>query len=265
MKVMRKIIEIDEALCNGCGDCVPSCHEGAIQIVDGKARLVADRYCDGLGACLGECPTGALKIVEREAEVFDEKAVLEHLKAMSSAQAAPAAPQAHQCPGAQVKQLRPQPAPQCPSARIMQFARSAPPAAAPPDTAPAPSALSTWPIQIRLVPPTAPFLENAHVLVAADCVPAAAPNFHRDFLQGRVLMMGCPKFDNPEAYVQKFAQIFASASVQRVTVAVMQVPCCQGLPAIVRKGMEMAAKVVPGETVVLSLQGEVLDRREWQD
>jgi len=184
---------------------------------------------------------------------------------MSAAQAAPAAPQAHQCPGAQVKQLTPQPAHQCPSARIKQFARSAPPAAAEPDTAPTPSALSTWPIQIRLVPPTAPFLQDAHVLVAADCVPAAAPNFHRDFLQGRVLMMGCPKFDDAEPYVQKFAQIFASASVKRVTVAVMQVPCCQGLPAIVRKGMEIAGKAVPGETVALSLQGEVLDRRDWQD
>ncbi len=262
MKATRKIIEIDEALCNGCGDCVSSCHEGAIQIVDGKAKLVADRYCDGLGACLGECPTGALKIVEREAEAFDEAAVAAHLQGIASRQAAPAAPAAHQCPGAQVKQITPQPAPQCPSARIKQFT---PAVGAGQDAAPTPSALSTWPIQIRLVPPTAPFLEDAHLLVAADCVPAAAPNFHRDFLQGRVLMMGCPKFDDAGPYVQKFSQLFASATVRRVTVAVMQVPCCQGLPAIVRKGMELAGKTVPGETVILSLQGEVLERREWQD
>lgn len=253
MKVTRKIIEIDEALCNGCGECVPSCHEGAIQIIDGKAKLVAERYCDGLGACLGECPTGALKIVEREAEVFDEAAVEAHLNAATS-------PQAHHCPGVQVKQLASQSAPQCPSARIKQFQ---PAQAAAQEAEAMPSTLATWPIQIRLVPPNAPFLEDAHLLVAADCVAAAAPNFHRDFLPGRVLMMGCPKFDDAEPYVQKFTQLFSLSNINRVTVAVMQVPCCQGLPAIVRQGMAASGRTTPGETVVLSLQGEVLNRQEW--
>ncbi len=238
MKTLRKIIEIDEALCTGCGECVPSCHEGAIKIIDGKARLVSDRYCDGLGACLGHCPTGALQVVEREADDFDEEAVKTHL----AAQATPAPRQGHACP----------------SARMTQFAPR--PAAEPPLTSQA-SELTHWPVQIRLVPPHAPFLQGADLLVAADCAPIAYANFHRDFLQGKAVMVGCPKFDNAQEYIQRFADIFLQADIKSVTVVVMQVPCCQGLPVIVQRGLEMAGRRIPGELVILSLQGDILARK----
>jgi len=230
MKVKRKIIEIDEELCNGCGDCVPSCEEGAIQVIDGKARLVAEKYCDGLGACLGDCPTGALEVVEREVDAFDEEAVEAHL---AEARAAPSG-----CPGAQLKRLQPS------GAVPMQGA----------------SALTHWPVQIRLVPPEAPFLKGADLLVAADCVPVAYANFHSEFLEGKVVMVGCPKFDDAELYVERFTDIFRTAGVKSVTVVVMQVPCCQGLPMMVEKGMSQAGKDVPMEKVVVSLDGQVLSR-----
>ncbi len=239
-KTLRKIIEIDEDLCSGCGACVPSCHEGAIQIIDGKARLVADKYCDGLGACLGECPTGALRVVEREADVFDEEAVKAHLEAAKP----PQARQAHACPSARMmKQLEPRPA------------------AVPAQAGPQPSELGHWPVQIRLVAPHAPFLEGADLLVAADCVPVAYAGFHQDFLRGKAVMIGCPKFDDAQEYVEKFAGIFGTANVKSITVVVMQVPCCQGLPLIVRKGLELAGKEVPGEKVIISLEGAILARQ----
>jgi len=244
MKHVRKVIEIDEALCNGCGECVPACHEGAIQIVDGKAKLVAETYCDGLGDCLGECPTGALKIVEREADDFDETAVAQHIERLHAAQPPPV-PSA--CPGAALRSLG-----------------SAPPGAASPatDSAPTPSALSHWPVQIRLVPPTAPFLEGADLLVAADCVPVACPDFHQDFLRGKVVLLGCPKFDDVALYEQRFEDIFRANEVNSVTVVVMQVPCCQGLPILVEKAMARAGRRVPIEIVVVGLEGNVLDRRK---
>jgi NAD-dependent dihydropyrimidine dehydrogenase PreA subunit len=251
MKTNRKIIEINEALCNGCGQCVPSCHEGAIQVIDGKARLVAERYCDGLGACLGECPTGALQVVEREADDFDEAAVQVHLKR----QRAPQAP-AGGCPSAQLRTFT---AGGCPSAQARTFAAGAVPVAT--ADAPAASGLTHWPVQIRLVPPGAPFLQGANLLVVADCVPVAYPRFQQDLLSGRTVMMGCPKFDSAPEYVEKFAAIFAEADIRSVTVAVMQVPCCQSLPVIVKKGMEMAGRAVPGEIVVISLEGKILNRR----
>ena len=184
MKVVRKVIEIDEDLCDGCGNCVPSCAEGALEIIDGKAKVIADIYCDGLGACLGECPTGALSIVQREADDFDDKAVEAHL--------------------AKQKKSEPQEIPfvsgGCPSARIQSFEPSASVSAAAPQPESAAageeveSALSHWPVQIMLVPPTAPFLKGADLLVLADCVPVAFPTVHRDFLKGKAVMMGCPKF-----------------------------------------------------------------------
>ncbi|NIA15961.1 MAG: 4Fe-4S ferredoxin [Nitrospiraceae bacterium] len=241
MKQIRKVIEIDEELCNGCGECVPSCEEGAIQIIDGKAKLVADKYCDGLGACLGECPTGALRIVEREAEVFDEEAVEEHLK-VTRAPAAPPTP----CG--------------CPSAQVKTFAGVAAPNA-PADDQPAASALSHWPVQIRLVPPTAPFLNGADLLVAADCVPVAYPRFHQDFLKDKTVMVGCPKFDDMALYTQRFADIFAANDVKSITAVVMVVPCCQGLPVIIAQGMRQAGKQIPMEIVTISIEGEILNRQ----
>lgn len=244
MKQMRKVIEIDEELCNGCGDCVPSCAEGAIQIIDGKAKLVADKYCDGLGACLGECPTGALKVVEREADAFDEEAVEEHLQAGRE----PAAP--------------PTPC-GCPSAQMRTFGDAAA-SDNPADDQPAVSSLSHWPVQIRLVPPTAPFLEGADLLVAADCVPVAYPRFHQDFLKGKTVMVGCPKFDDMELYAKRFADIFTANDVKSVTVAVMVVPCCQGLPVVVAQAMREAGKSIPMEVVTISLEGEIVSRQSAQ-
>lgn len=238
MKRNRKIIEIDESLCNGCGACVPSCAEGAIRIVNGKATLVAEKYCDGLGACLGECPTGALRVVEREADDFEEPAP-----------APSPAPSACSSGGG------------CPGARIQQFGHrlSSSPCAV---SAPMQSELGHWPVQIRLVPPGAPFLQGAHLLVAADCVPVAFPAFHRDFLRGKAVMIGCPKFDDPEPYIEKFEAIFRQSAIQGVTVVVMEVPCCQGLPAIVQEGMRRAGGHFPLEKVVISLDGKLVRRQE---
>jgi Fe-S-cluster-containing hydrogenase component 2 len=246
MKTKRKIIEIDEDLCNGCGQCIVSCAEGALRIEESKAKIIAEKFCDGLGACIGECPTGALKIIEREAEDFDEEAVEFHLKATKHADQP--AEHALACG--------------CPSAQMQTFVR---PTTSEKHAEPFPrgdeaSALSHWPVQIRLVPPTAPFLKNADLLVTADCTPIAYPTFHRDFLTGKVVLMGCPKFDDSEAYVEKFAQIFAQASVKSVTVVIMEVPCCGGLPMIVKKGMQLAGKDIPMERVIISARGEILKK-----
>ena len=246
MKTERKIIKIDEELCDGCGECVPSCAEGAIEIVDGKARLVAEKYCDGLGACLGECPNGALTVVEQEAEEFDEEAVEEYLSSKAQDESPEEATMACGCPSAQIKAF-------APSASFQE-------ANEPALQASAVSALSHWPVQIRLVPPTAPFLKGADLLVAADCTPVAYPNFHQDFLKGKAVMVGCPKFDDAQEYIQKFTDIFSTAEIKSVVVVVMEVPCCQGLPIIVEKGMEMAGKRIPMEKVVISARGDVLGR-----
>ena len=246
MKVMRNIVEIDEELCDGCGLCVPSCAEGAIQIIDGKTELVADKYCDGLGACLGDCPNDALRIIEREAEVFDEEAVEEYLKSKQESEKAPEVTLPCGCPSAQVQSFMSQLAGHDKNETVSQ-----------PSTA---SALSHWPVQISLVPPTAPFLQGAHVLVAADCTAFAYPNFHQDFLKGKAVMVGCPKLDEVQAYVQKFAEIFATADIKSITVVVIEVPCCQGLPMIVQKGMTLAGKKIPVEQVIISTRGEVLKK-----
>ena len=246
MKAKRKIIRIDEKKCDGCGLCVPACAEGAIQIIDGKAKLVAEIYCDGLGACLGEYPQGALKIIEREADEFDESAVEEHMKSKKGAPV-PEAP-AMACG--------------CPSSQIVSFASLKPSRNTnkPVTQTEITSALSHWPVQIRLVPPTAPFLKKADLLVVADCTPVAYPRLHDDFLKGKVVLMGCPKFDETETYVQRFAQIFKEADIKSITVLVMEVPCCQGLPEIIRKGLDLAGKEIPLEKVVIRRTGGVLKR-----
>jgi len=241
-KVTRKIIEIDEERCDGCGLCVPSCAEGAIQIVDGKARLVADKFCDGLGACLGECPNDALRIVERDADDFDEEVVEERLKHLRPAQKAEETSLPCGCPSAQVRSLEPQRAAQ-PAARKLKASRSA-------------SALSHWPVQIRLVPATAPFLKGADVLVLADCVPVAYPDLHQDLLPGKVVLVGCPKLDDTESYVEKFAEIFEKAGIRSVTVAMMEVPCCHGMSVIVRKALKKSGASIPVEEVVITVRGE---------
>lgn len=247
MKVIRKIIKIDEDLCNGCGNCVPACAEGALEIIDGKARVIADIYCDGLGACLGECPTGALTISEREADEFDEHAVE---KMLAEKEKAP-----------ETSRVLPMAAGGCPSARMVQSFGPAP-AADPGVGEPVESALSHWPVQIMLVPPTAPFLKGADLLVLADCVPVAFPTLHRDFLQGRRVVLGCPKFDDVEAYIDKFAQICQQSGVRSITSVVMEVPCCSALPVIVQKGMQRSGARIPLEEVVISVRGKILRRRQ---
>jgi len=256
MKVVRKIIEIDEDLCDGCGNCVPSCAEGALEIIDGKARVVADIYCDGLGACLGECPTGALRIVEREAPEFDEEAVEEYLAEKKKQQAAK-------------PRVLPMAAGGCPSARLQTFETAAADSddtqsAGPSAGFEADSALSHWPVQIMLVPPTAPFLKGTDLLVLADCVPVAFPTLHRDFLKGKAVMMGCPKFDDAEHYVEKFAQICKVSGIKSITAVVMEVPCCSALPMIVKKGMALSGAKIPMEEVVISTRGKILERRQVQ-
>ncbi len=245
MKVLRKIIQIDEDLCDGCGNCVIACAEGAIKIVDGKARVIADKYCDGLGACIGDCPEGALTIVEREADDFDEKAVEELLK-----QKASESPKKESatcgCPSSVLKTFSSaHDACACVNHPTVQEAQGR-------------SFLGHWPVQIRLIPPGAPFLKNADVVIAADCVPVAYPCFHSDFLKGRAVMIGCPKFDNPDEYVEKLAQVFKVSAIKSITVVIMEVPCCSALPMIVKKALAGAGVDIPTREVVISPQGAIL-------
>jgi Fe-S-cluster-containing hydrogenase component 2 len=241
MKSIRKIIQIDEEKCDGCGLCVPSCAEGAIRVVDGKARLVAQKYCDGLGACLGECPRGALSVIDAEADPFDEAAAKAHVHAQEPDRAGKTLPCG--CPSTLMQTFAPPKS--CDQANI-PVSRAASGV----------SALAHWPVQIRLVPATAPFLQGADLLVAADCTPVAYAGFHDDLLRGKTVLLGCPKFDDAEAYIDKFASIFATAGIKSVTVAVMEVPCCQGLPVIVRRAMAKAGKEIPLSVVVISTRGE---------
>ena len=250
MKVMRKIIEIDEELCDGCGQCVIECAEGALQIIDQKARVVADKFCDGLGACIGDCPTGALKIVEREADEFDEEAVEVHLKKKEEEQKPVMDTLACGCPSTQVQTLIP--------------SMSCEKANEPVSQTSAGSTLSHWPVQIHLVPPTAPFLKDASLLVAADCTPVAYPRFHEDFLKDKVVMLGCPKFDDVEVYVDKFTQIFKANNIRDITALIMEVPCCSGLPGIVKRGMDGAGKTIPMRQVVISARGKILSQTDLQ-
>jgi ferredoxin len=243
MKIKRKIIRIDEEKCNGCGLCVPACAEGAIGITNGKARLLAEKYCDGLGTCLGECPQDALTVIEAEVEDFDMEAAEAHVKDMKPGllPCAPAMP----CG--------------CSSTLVQVFpsANACEKAGLPVVQDRCDSALSHWPVQIRLTPPTAPFLKNARLLIAADCTPVAYAGFHQDFLAGKAVLMGCPKFDDVPAYVEKFTQIFLQNPIKSVTVLVMEVPCCQGLPTIVRKAMAQSGQEIPLDVVVISLRGEI--------
>jgi len=250
MKRVRKIIRIDEELCDGCGQCVPDCAEGSLKIVDGKAKLVAENLCDGLGACLGSCPTGALQIIEREADEFDEEAVEKYLASQEQT-----APQASGCPSAKLQTFQPQPAlatSPCQSANVpSQLGGSGA------------SALSHWPVQIRLIPPHAPFLKNADLLVAADCTAIAAANFQEKYLTGKVVMMGCPKFDDAESYIQRFAEIIDTCDLKSLTILIMEVPCCSAMNVIIQRAMEKAHKSIPVEQITISTRGEEIERKQW--
>jgi Pyruvate/2-oxoacid:ferredoxin oxidoreductase delta subunit len=239
----RKIVEINESKCNGCGLCVPSCAEGAIQIVGGKARLVSDVYCDGLGACLGECPQGAIAIVDRDAAAFDEAAAHRHVAQLRESKAAVAVPSGG-CPGARVQDLRLSVLP--PGGRPAISAGGAS------------SSLGNWPVQLHLVPPSAPFLQDADVLLVADCVPFALADFHERYLQGRPVVIACPKLDNTQPYVEKLAAMFRLASIRSLTVVHMEVPCCMGLMRIAQAARQAAGVEVPLHEAVISTRGNVL-------
>ncbi len=251
MKILRKIIKIDEELCDGCGQCVPSCDEGAIQIVDGKARVVAEKYCDGLGACLGDCPQGAISIEERMADDFDPDAVEEYLKNREPEESCGCGDQAHSgpdtlacgCPSTQMQTLT------SASSDNLQSINNAPAAA---------SALGHWPVQIRLIPAHAPFLKDADLLILADCAAVAYASLHQKLLADRVVMMGCPKFDDLPDYEERFTEIFTKNDMKSVTIVTMEVPCCSGMPTAVKNALNRAGKTPPVTEMVLSLKGEPL-------
>ncbi len=272
--MIREIVHIDEAKCDGCGLCVPACEEGAIRIVDGKARVVADNLCDGMGACLGHCPRGAITIERREAPDFDEAAVARHLAANGTRGAALHSGQAR------VDEARaPMPLGHggCPGSRMQTFgASSVSPAlkgsapkrcdgrkpTAADDGDATPSELSHWPIQLRLLPPTAPVLQHASLLIAADCVPVAYADFQGRLLRGRAVLIGCPKLDDLPAYVEKLTQIIALNDLHEVVVARMEVPCCGGILAAVLEARRRAESSVRVRDVVISVRGELLATRE---
>lgn len=232
MKITRKIITIDEELCDGCGQCIVDCAESALRIVDGKARLIAEKYCDGLGACLAGCPTGALQIVERQADDFDEEAVEELVRSQKKTGG---------CPSANLQSFKPQ----TPCQQANQ-----------PVGISGSSALSHWPVQIRLVPSDASFLRNADLLIAADCTTIAYAGFHQDLLPGRVVLMGCPKFDDADSYIQKLSEIFAGATIKSITIAIMEVPCCQNMRNIVQAALKNAKAQIPLKVAVIGVRGE---------
>lgn len=254
MKSVRKIIKIDEELCDGCGQCVPDCAEGSLKIIDGKAKLVADNLCDGLGACLGACPQGALQIIEREADEFDEEAVEEFLAAEKKKAEAASAPKTMDCGCASTHIQSFKPVSPCQSANVPQGLPSA---------AAASTGLSHWPVQIRLVPPTAPFLQNADLLIAADCTAVAARNFQEKYLDGKAVMMGCPKFDDADMYIDRFADILKNCNLQSITVLIMEVPCCSAMNVIVKRAIEKSGVNIAVEQVTLSVKGEEVERKPW--
>lgn len=251
----RKIVKIDEEKCNGCGLCIPNCAEGAIQIVDGKAKLVSDKFCDGLGACLGHCPEDAITVIEREAEEFDEKAVEIHLHKKQEA------------PLRLHPQPQPKPQPEfagCPSSRVLQFQVPKPRTESDPKESTV-SQLSQWPVQLKLVPVDAPYFEDADLLIAADCVPFAYANFHQDFLRGKALVVGCPKLDDIQLYKEKLTAIFKANSIKSVTVPFMEVPCCFGLVKATEDAIEASGKDIPFKKVKIGIRGEVKPETEAGD
>jgi ferredoxin len=237
-KLMRKIVRIDEEKCNGCGACVPACAEGALQIVDGKARLISEVYCDGLGACLGECPQGAITIEEKEAEDFDEGAVRNRLDEL-----------------AHVEEKLPC---GCPSAAVTRFERQTATQEAQPDTAYRQSMLGHWPVQLTLVPPDAPFLQGADVVLAADCVPFAYVGFHHDFLKDHALLVACPKLDDFQAHQRKLNNVLRHSQVKSLTVVHMEVPCCSGLVHMAKQAIQASGRDIPLREVMVSIRGDLM-------
>lgn len=231
--MIRKIIQINEERCNGCGACAAACHEGAIGMVDGKAKLLRDDYCDGLGDCLPTCPTGAISFVEREAAAYDEAAVLA-AKAKKE-QTLPCG-----CPGSAAKAIKRQ-------------------ETAPVSSAPQESELRQWPVQIKLVPVKAPWFDGAKLLVAADCTAYAYADFHKDFIKGRITLVGCPKLDAVD-YAEKLTEIIRNNDIRSVTVVRMEVPCCGGIENAVKTALQDSGKFIPWNVVTIATDGSIIER-----
>jgi Pyruvate/2-oxoacid:ferredoxin oxidoreductase delta subunit len=262
--MIRKIIQIDEEKCNGCGLCVPSCAEGAIEIIDGKARLVKDQYCDGLGACLGECPQDALHIVEREAEEFDEEAAMEHVRKTHAAKSPVNNNQAarHEhglhshsghghghthggggCPGSRMRILNQEaPIPEAAGSGDISFSLK--------------SQLQQWPVQLTLVPIRAAYFENADLLITADCVPFAYPDYHPKLLKGKKVVVGCPKLDDLDAYIEKLTAIVEANNLNSITVAFMEVPCCSGMVYAAEQAVRASGKDLKVNKIRITLDGQ---------
>ena len=232
--MIRKIIQIDEAKCNGCGACAAACHEGAIAMVDGKAQLMRDDYCDGLGDCLPACPTGAISFVVREAAAYDEAAV-------QAAKAKKEETLPCGCPGTAAKAIHREEVP----ASICQTPASQ---------------LRQWPVQIKLAPVNAPWFDGADVLVAADCTAYAYGNFHQAFIKGRITLVGCPKLDSVD-YAEKLTEIFKNNHIRSITVVRMEVPCCGGMENAVKRALQLSGKSIPCNVVTISTDGRILDRK----
>ena len=242
--MLRKIVKIDPDKCNGCGECVPSCAEGAITIINGKAVLAAENLCDGLGACLGECPMNAISVEEREADEFDELAVAHHL----SAQAKPAAsPDPH--PAA------PHGGGGCPGSRAMSFTPPLVEVSAPAGSRQ--SQLGQWPVQLSLVSTSAPYFQGADLLITADCVPVAYAGYHEDFLKGKAVVMGCPKLDDNTFYQQKLTELFSRSDVKSITVLRMEVPCCGGIAVAARQALAASGKQIPYKEITIGIKGDI--------
>ncbi|QOX80410.1 4Fe-4S binding protein [Trichlorobacter lovleyi] len=249
--MLRKIVKIDPDKCDGCGLCVPSCAEGAITIINGKAVLAADNLCDGLGACLGECPKDAISIEERDTEAFDEAAVVQHLtKAGKAAPAQHGHGQAAHAHGGG-----------CPGSRMQSFGK--PETAAAPATATGSaranrqSRLTQWPVQMQLVSPTAPYFQGADLLLTADCVPVAYAGYHEDFLDGKAVIMGCPKLDDNQFFMNKLIEILKSSDIRSVTVLKMEVPCCGGIAWAAKEAIKHCGKIIPYAEVTIGIQGNL--------
>ena len=281
--VKRKIIKIDEEKCDGCGVCIPNCPEGAIQIIDGKARLISDIFCDGLGACIGKCPQGAIETIEREAESYDEKktmkeniikagkntiiAHLKHLKEHGETKYYNEAMEVLKEEGIKINAdelnecgCSHEPHQACPGAKVMDFSDEKKHIE---ETGNRTSQLRQWPVQLHLVPPNAPYFQSKDIILVADCVGYSLADFHKDYLKGRSLAIACPKLDsNIDIYVDKLKQMIDNAKINTLTVMTMEVPCCNGLLGIAKKATENASRKIPIKSIVVGIKGDIL-KEEW--
>ena len=238
---VRKIIKIDEEKCNGCGLCIPNCAEGALAIVDGKAKIVKDIFCDGLGACLGHCPQGALEVIERDALEFDEVAAIEFIQSQGGElKPHPTISKPGGCPGSQMKQIS---RTETTDSNVKLTSK-----------------LSQWPVQLMLVPVNAPYFKGADLLITADCVPFAYANYHNDFLKDKAVVVGCPKLDDSNYYAEKLSEIIKSNDLESITVLRMEVPCCGGIAAAAKTARDKSGIEIPVKVITISLEGEVLKR-----